>query len=217
MTEYITPEDALSAYAAGIFPMSDSAHDPEIFWVEPRQRGIIPLDGLHISRRLARTVKSDLYEVTIDKDFEQLIDACAAPAEDRQDTWINQPIRNLFLELHGLGVAHSVECWRDGELAGGLYGMALAGAFFGESMVSLQRDASKVALVHLVARLITGGYTLLDTQFTTPHLESLGCVEVSREDYQQRLAKALENQGRFGALPASISGVEALQSITQTS
>jgi leucyl/phenylalanyl-tRNA--protein transferase len=162
-------------------------------------------------------VKSDLYEVTIDKDFEQLIDACAAPAEDRQDTWINQPIRNLFLELHGLGVAHSVECWRDGELAGGLYGMALAGAFFGESMVSLQRDASKVALVHLVARLITGGYTLLDTQFTTPHLESLGCVEVSREDYQQRLAKALENQGRFGALPAPISGVEALQSITQTS
>ena len=213
----LTPETVLSAYAAGIFPMSESADDPEIFWVEPEHRGVLPLDGMHISKRLARTVKQDRFTVRCDTAFEDVINLCAASAPDRPETWINSTIHDIFSELFALGVAHSVEAWQDEELVGGLYGIALAGAFFGESMFSRRSDASKVALVHLVARLNAGGFTLLDTQFTTPHLESLGVVEISRNDYQARLAQALKVQGDFTSLPSSVSGSAAMQSITQTS
>jgi leucyl/phenylalanyl-tRNA---protein transferase len=213
----LTPETLLSAYASGIFPMSESADDPDIFWVEPESRGILPLDAMHIPKRLARTVRADPFKVRCDTNFEGVIDGCAEAAPDRPSTWINQTIKGMFLRLHELGYAHSVECWQEEELVGGLYGIALAGAFFGESMFSRRTDASKVALVHLVARLRAGGFTLLDTQFTTAHLETLGVIEIPRAAYQQRLADAMTVQGDFNALPSEISGGAALQSITQTS
>lgn len=192
--------------------MSEHADDPTIFWVEPEQRGIIPLQGLHISSRLARTVRSDRFKVTVNTAFKPVIDGCATPQDGREDTWINQRIRNLYTELHHIGHCHSVEVWADDDLVGGLYGVSLGRAFFGESMFHRTRDASKVALVHLVARLIAGDYALLDTQFVTEHLRSLGAVEVSRERYRVLLDNALTGVSDFASLPTdrNISGSEAL-------
>ncbi|MEM1318291.1 MAG: leucyl/phenylalanyl-tRNA--protein transferase, partial [Pseudomonadota bacterium] len=166
----ITPEVLLKAYASGIFPMADSADDPGLFWVEPDYRGIIPLDEFHTPKRLARTIRQEKFDLRINTSFERVVDLCAEEAPDRKETWINQRIRKLYSELHHMGHAHSVESWLDGELVGGLYGVSLGGAFFGESMFSRARDASKVALAHLVDRLNINGFTLLDTQFNTEHL-----------------------------------------------
>jgi leucyl/phenylalanyl-tRNA--protein transferase len=208
----ITPEILLRAYACGIFPMSESADDPTIFWVEPEHRGIIPLDGLHISSRLARTVRSDTFRIEINTAFSRTLAGCAAPSPGRDDTWINRRIRDLYTALHDAGHCHSVEAWQGDELVGGLYGVSLGRAFFGESMFHTARDASKVALVHLVARLIAGGFILLDTQFVTDHLRSLGAVEVPRRRYHTLLHEAISGTANFFALPAKrpITGAEAL-------
>lgn len=213
----ITPEVLLRAYACGIFPMAESADDPTIFWVEPEHRGIIPLRGLHISSRLARTVRSDHFRVTVDTAFRQVIDGCAAPQAGREDTWINRRIRELYTALHEIGHCHSVEVWDGDDLAGGLYGISLGRAFFGESMFHRARDASKVGLVHLVARLVAGGFVLLDTQFVTDHLRSLGAVEVSRTRYRALLDDALDGAGDFSGLPLDrpVSGREALAILTE--
>jgi leucyl/phenylalanyl-tRNA--protein transferase len=208
----ITPDVLLRAYACGIFPMAESVDDPTLFWVEPEQRGIIPLDGFRISSRLARTVRSDAFTVSVDTAFKAVIDGCAAPQPGRDDTWINQRIRDLYTGLYDIGHCHSVEVWQDGELAGGLYGVNLGRAFFGESMFHRARDASKVALVHLVARLIAGGFVLLDTQFVTEHLRTFGATEVSRRRYRGLLDKALAGVADFAKLPTDrpSSGAEAL-------
>ncbi len=187
----------LQAYAAGLFPMSDSADDPDLFWVEPRQRGIIPLDGFHLSRRLKRTVRSERYLVRTDTDFDAVIAACAETAEGRKTTWINQRIRALYRQLFDLGQCHTVEAYDGEQLVGGLYGVSLGGCFFGESMFHRARDASKVVLVHLVAHLIKGGYRLLDTQFLTEHLSQFGAIEIPRNEYKQRLNAALPYDGRW--------------------
>ncbi|MBX3518765.1 MAG: leucyl/phenylalanyl-tRNA--protein transferase [Xanthobacteraceae bacterium] len=215
----ITPEVLLKAYALGIFPMAESADDPSLFWVEPEQRGIIPLDGLRISRRLARTIRSNKFEVHVDRDFDAVIDACAAPAAGRDSTWINKRIRKLYRALFDRRQCHTVEAWRDGKLVGGLYGVKIGAAFFGESMFHFERDASKVALAHLVARLNVGGFKLLDAQFTTAHLESMGAVEVSRVEYQNMLNKAVAAQAQFYCWPSDgvIDGGVVLQSISQIS
>src|ERR1700691_3381111 len=194
----ITPEVLLRAYACGIFPMAESADDPSLFWVEPEMRGVIPFDGFRIASRLARTVRADAFTVTVDRAFKAVIAGCAAPQAGRNDTWINQRIRDLYIGLHGLGDAHSVEVWQDDDLVGGLYGVNLGRAFFGESMFHRARDASKVALVHLVARLRAGHYNLLDTQFVTEHLRTLGAVEVSRPAYHKLLDAGLVGEGNFG-------------------
>lgn len=209
----ITPEVLLRAYSCGIFPMSESADDPTIFWVEPERRGIIPLDKLNISSRLARTVRSDAFRVTVNTSFKQTIAGCAEPKPGRDDTWINQRIHDLYIALHGIGHCHSVEAWDGDQLVGGLYGVSLGRAFFGESMFHRARDASKVALVHLVARLIAGGFVLLDTQFVTDHLKSLGAVEVTRQKYRVMLDDAIEGNADFFALPDEMSGAEALAQI----
>lgn len=208
----ITPEIMLRAYAAGIFPMAESADDPSLFWVEPELRGIIPLDGFHLSSRLARTVRSDRFEIRIDSDFDAVIAACGEARPDRPETWINGRIRAIFSELFALGHVHTVECWREGRLVGGLYGLSLGGAFFGESMFHRETDASKVALVHLVARLRRGGYRLLDTQFQTGHLAQFGTIEIPRDAYRPRLDDALRHQGNWHAWPARaiLSGSQAL-------
>ncbi|MBT3535674.1 MAG: leucyl/phenylalanyl-tRNA--protein transferase [Rhodospirillaceae bacterium] len=213
----ITPDIVLKAYAAGIFPMSEGRDDPEMFWVDPEQRGILPLDSFHLPRRLARTVRREPYEIRIDSAFAAVMTACATPAAGRWTTWINDEIQQLFTELHRRGHAHSIETWADGELAGGLYGIALGGAFFGESMFSRRTDASKVALVHLVARLLAGGFVLLDTQFITDHLRQFGAMEISREAYHSRLASALGVAGDFKLSGKSLSASAVLQSITHTS
>jgi leucyl/phenylalanyl-tRNA--protein transferase len=188
----ITPDLLVRAYRAGFFPMAETREADRLYWLDPEQRGILPLDGFHLPRRLLRTVESGTFTVTADRDFAGVIAACAEPAPGREDTWINPVIEALFTELHRRGVAHSLESWQGGALVGGLYGVALGGAFFGESMFSRATDASKVALVHLVARLRLGGYTLLDTQFVTSHLTRFGALEVPRERYKQMLAAALE-------------------------
>jgi leucyl/phenylalanyl-tRNA--protein transferase len=213
----ITPEVLLRAYACGIFPMAESADDPTLFWVEPEQRGVIPLDRFHIASRLARTVRADRFIVTVDSAFESVIDGCAAPRMGRENTWINRRIRGLYTALHRLGHCHSVEAWDGDELAGGLYGVCLGGAFFGESMFHRARDASKVALVHLVARLIAGGFVLLDTQFVTEHLRGFGAVEVPRRRYRTDLDVALLHPGDFAALPLdrAISGAAVLELIAR--
>ncbi|MBN8970003.1 MAG: leucyl/phenylalanyl-tRNA--protein transferase [Rhizobiales bacterium] len=197
----ITPEVLLRAYACGIFPMAESADDPTLFWVEPELRGVIPLAGFRVASRLARTVRSELFRVTVDTAFDQVIDGCAAPQPGREDTWINRRIRELYAGLHQIGHCHSVEVWKDGDLVGGLYGVTLGSAFFGESMFHRATDASKVALVHLVARLIAGGFTLLDTQFVTDHLRSFGAVEVPRRRYRVMLDQAIAQDADFTALP----------------
>lgn len=208
--------DLLECYARGVFPMADARDDERVFLIDPERRGIIPLDGLHVSRRLARTVRADPYEIRTDTAFHQVVLACAAPGPERTETWINHTIEALYVRLHELGFAHSVECWKDGELVGGLYGVSLQGAFFGESMFSRARDASKVALTHLVARLIIGGYRLLDAQFMTEHLSQFGALEVSRTDYHRRLGRALATEGEFQRAGA-MAGAAALQVISQAS
>jgi leucyl/phenylalanyl-tRNA---protein transferase len=215
-TPEITPEVLLRAYACGIFPMAESADDPNLFWVEPEMRGVIPLDGFRIASRLARKVRSDAFTVTVDTAFKAVIAGCAEPRPGREDTWINNRIRDLYLGLHRLGHAHSVEVWHNGGLVGGLYGVNLGRAFFGESMFYQARDASKVALVHLVARLIAGGYELLDTQYVTEHLRSFGAAEIPRRRYTALLDKAIRGEADFGKLPLDqpISGARALQIIT---
>lgn len=210
LTFDITPEVLLKAYACGMFPMAESADDPTLFWVEPDWRGVIPLDGVHVPRRLARTIRQDQFEVRVDSDFQGVIDGCAAPAPGRRKTWINGRIRRLYGELFRLGRCHTVEVWEENRLVGGLYGVSLGGAFFGESMFSRRTDASKIALVHLIARLRAGGYTLLDTQFITEHLATFGAVEIPRELYGRRLEEALGVRASFKSLPPSIPGREAL-------
>ena len=202
-TSEITPEVLLRAYACGIFPMAESADDPTLFWVEPELRGVIPLAGFRVSSRLARTVRSNLFRVTVDTAFSQVIDGCAAPQPGGEDTWINRRIRELYAALYRIGHCHSVEVWKDSDLVGGLYGVTLGSAFFGESMFHRATDASKVALVHLVARLIAGGFTLLDTQFVTDHLRSFGAVEVPRRRYRVMLDQAVAQNADFMALPTN--------------
>ncbi|WP_177228157.1 leucyl/phenylalanyl-tRNA--protein transferase [Hyphomicrobium facile] len=204
----ITPQVLLKAYSCGIFPMAESADDPALYWIEPQQRGVLPLDGLHIPRRLLRTVRTTPFRVTVDTDYERVIDGCAAPRAGRMSTWINTRIRSLYRELFDIGACHTVEVWNGGELVGGLYGVALKSAFFGESMFSTERDASKVALVHLAARLIKGGFTLLDTQFVTDHLRQFGTIELDRSAFQRQLEKALEKNADFYALRPDASGAE---------
>ncbi len=196
----ITPEVLLKAYACGIFPMAESAEDPALYWIEPERRGIIPLDRFHVPNRLARTVRSSRFTVAVDRDFDAVLDGCSQPMLGRTRTWINARIRNLYRRLHERGDCHTVEVYEGGELVGGLYGVSLGRAFFGESMFHRARDASKVALVHLVARLKAGRYRLLDTQFVTEHLRTFGAIEVSRPAYHKLLEAALVGEGNFGAL-----------------
>lgn len=211
----ITPEVLLKAYAVGIFPMAETADDPGLHWIEPELRGVLPIDDFHIPKRLKRTVKSDRFEIRVDSDFDGVIDGCAAPAPGRRKTWINARIRRLYGDLHRLGACHSVEAWLDGELVGGLYGLKLGAAFFGESMFSRATDASKVALVHLVARLKAGGYKLLDTQFINDHLVQFGVIEIPRAIYQMQLEAALSApMGNFDVWPkAGVTGETALAAL----
>ena len=208
----ITPEVLLKAYACGIFPMAESADDPALYWIEPERRGIIPLDRFHVPSRLARTVRSDRFTVAIDRNFDAIIEGCAEPMRGRSRTWINARIHNLYRKLYERGDCHTVEVYEGEELVGGLYGVSLGRAFFGESMFHRARDASKVALVHLVARLTAGHYTLLDTQFVTDHLRTFGAIEVSRAAYHKLLDAALVGEGNFAALTLAkpVSGNAAL-------
>lgn len=205
----ITPDLMLRAYRAGLFPMAESRRGDRLYWLDPERRGVIPLDaGFHMPRRLLRTVLSGPYRVTADADFAAAIAGCAAPAPGREDTWINPEIEFLFLALHRQGHAHSIEVWQEDALIGGLYGVVLGGAFFGESMFSRARDASKVALVHLVARLRLGGFTLLDSQFLTEHLAQFGAHEIPRAEYKRRLAHAVNATATWHAAPDP-AGLEA--------
>lgn len=238
--ERLDPDLLLRAYAIGVFPMADDRDADEIYWVEPKRRAVLPLHGFHLSRSLRKTLRSGRYETSWNRAFPDVLRACAAPAKDRPETWINHQIEAAVLRLFAIGHAHSIETWRDGELVGGLYGISLGRAFFGESMFSRATDASKVALAHLVARLRMGGFTLLDCQFQTPHLESLGAIEIDRADYSVLLAAALSDAGAaatasgapdLGALdrllppsspratmvPGPTSGCRILQALIQTS
>ena len=213
----LTPEILLRTYAAGIFPMAESAEDPTLFWVDPETRGILPLDKFRVSRGLQRKLRRGLFEVRCDTVFEEVVRACAAKTSERPTTWINEEIIRLYLGLHTMGHAHSVECWQDGKLAGGLYGVCIGGAFFGESMFSRATDASKIALAHLVARLRRGGYRLLDTQFATSHLEQFGVTEIGRNEYQAILSSALAADASFYRGPLASEELEFRQSLTQMS
>ncbi|MDB5474985.1 MAG: aat [Phenylobacterium sp.] len=221
--ESFSARQLLACYARGVFPMADAREDARVFLIDPERRGVIPLERFHVPARLARTVRADRYEVRADTAFHQVVLACAEAAPDRPQTWINRPIEKLYLKLHEMGFAHSVECWTEGVLVGGLYGVALKGAFFGESMFSRARDASKVALIHLVARLLAGGYRLLDAQFMTEHLAQFGAEEIGRRDYLKRLEKALAVEGDFqcaggsAGAGAPVTGAAALQLISQAS
>jgi leucyl/phenylalanyl-tRNA--protein transferase len=210
-------EDLIACYRRGVFPMADARDDDRVFLIDPERRGVMPLDRFHVPSRLARTVRGRPFEVRIDTAFDGVVEACAEAVAGRPETWINRPIQHLYDELHERGLAHSVECWRDGALVGGLYGVALGGAFFGESMFSRARDASKVALAHLVARLRVGGYGLLDTQFITDHLLQFGAREIGRADYRRRLEKALALEGDFYRFVGDGDGPAVLQAISQTS
>ena len=194
----LTPDMLLRAYSIGVFPMAEDRDDPELVWVDPRMRGIIPMSKFHVPRRLRRTVRNDTFEVTFDRDFAGVIEGCAEATEGRPRTWINSRIVDLYTSLHFKGHGHSVECWQDGDLVGGLYGISLKGVFFGESMFSRATDASKVALVHLAAKLSVGGYAFIDTQFITKHLSRFGAIEVPRNEYRGLLAAALKFDSEFG-------------------
>ena len=213
MDNPLTPEILLQAYATGIFPMAESAEDDEIFWVDPKQRGIMPLDSFHISRSLKRRILRNAFTIRTNSDFSAVVRACA----DRPVTWINEPIFALYRTLHQQGHAHSLELWDGADLVGGVYGVALGGAFFGESMFSRRTDASKMALAYLVDHLRRGGFTLFDTQFLTPHLQSLGGVEISRNAYRQRLRQALEITANFNHTTQPPSAVGVIQRNSQTS
>ena len=193
----ITPQILLRAYAAGIFPMAESAEDTALYWVEPEERGIIPLDRLRVSHSLKKRLRKQTFEIRIDTAFSEVIEACAAKTKSRKSTWISARICKLYLQLHKMGHCHSVECWKDGRLVGGLYGVKIGAAFFGESMFSKATDASKVALVHLVARLNAGGFQLLDAQFMNPHLKTLGAIVMSKADYRELLPSAIEASADF--------------------
>jgi leucyl/phenylalanyl-tRNA--protein transferase len=206
----ITPEVVLKAYACGIFPMAESAEDPALYWIEPEMRGVIPLDRFHVPARLARTVRSDRFTVSVDRDFDAVMEGCAEPREGRPRTWINTRIRKLYRKLYERRFCHSVEVYDADTLVGGLYGVTLGRAFFGESMFHLARDASKVALVHLAARLRAGRFRLLDTQFVTDHLRTFGATEVPRRQYQRLLQAALIGEGDFMALGPCVPGAQAL-------
>lgn len=194
---HIPTDLLLKAYASGVFPMAESASDPEVFWVRPETRGIIPLDGFHVPKSLAKKLRKGLFDIRFDSDFEATIDACAEKREERTSTWINAPIRQAYVELHRMDHAHSVEAWRDDRLVGGLYGVSVGRVFFGESMFSRETDASKVCLVHLVERLKARNFVLLDTQFTTEHLKRFGAVDVPRAKYETMLADALKGSATF--------------------
>ena len=219
--DQFTAEALLRCYAKGVFPMGEARDDPRVFLVEPDLRGVIPLDRFHLPARLRRTVRGEPFVVRVDTAFGAVLNACAAPGGGRGETWINTPIRSLYLELHALGLAHSIECWRDEVLVGGLYGVTLGGAFFGESMFSRATDASKVALAHLVARLRLGGWVLLDAQFRTPHLDQFGLIETPQSTYLKMLNAALRVEPDKTALTRALSGTEAvsyaLQPTTQAS
>jgi leucyl/phenylalanyl-tRNA--protein transferase len=203
----LSPEILLRAYASGIFPMAETADDPELFWVDPKRRGIIPLDAFHVPRRLRRIVRQNVFTIRCDTAFEAVMRGCAESSDKRPNTWINDEILELYTGLFARGAAHSVECWHEGELVGGLYGVSLGAAFFGESMFSRVTDASKVALVHLVARLRYGRYRLLDTQFVTPHLVQFGAIEITRARYHRLLEEALRYRGVFPRdLPGAAGG-----------
>jgi leucyl/phenylalanyl-tRNA--protein transferase len=193
-TPQLTPEILLRAYAEGLFPMAERRGDPTLYWVSPEKRGVIPLDAFHVPRRLARTLRGGAFTLTADKAFRAVMEACAAPAPGREESWINDEILRLYTALNASGHAHSLECWREGKLVGGLYGVKLGAAFFGESMFSRERDASKVALVHLVEGLRRGGFLLLDTQFITTHLARFGAIEIPRAQYLRKLQDALNHE-----------------------
>ena len=197
--------------------MAESQDDPDLFWVDPEWRGIFPLDEFHLSRSMRKLIRKNPYKVTVDKAFRQVMKSCAKPAKGRENTWINRTILDLYTELHQQGHAHSVEVWRDDKLVGGLYGVSFNAVFCGESMFSVESNTSKLALCYLVARLNKGGFHLLDTQFLTDHLASLGAVEISREEYHRRLDQALGFEGDFYSLASDASPDEIIQSITQTS
>jgi leucyl/phenylalanyl-tRNA--protein transferase len=213
----LTPHMLLRAYGLGVFPMAEGRHDPHVYWIDPEMRGILPLDRIHISRSLRKKVRHNPFEIRCDSDFDAVIEACAAPGPGRADTWINRQIHQLNRQLFDMGFAHTVECWKDGEMVGGLYGISVGGAFFGESMFSRATDASKVALVHLAVRLRLGGYLLLDTQFVTPHLQQFGTIEIPRAEYRQRLSRAIGKTAKFQGIVSSEEVEAFLQSTTQTS
>jgi len=213
MTTMLTPETLLRGYAAGIFPMSEGRDDPEVFWVDPRERGVMPLDGFHISRSLAKLIAKEPFQIRINTAFDAVVEGCA----DRDETWINGPIARLYSALHRAGYAHAIEVWEDQTLVGGVYGVTLGAAFFGESMFSRRTNASKIALTYLVHRLRAGGFTLFDTQFVTPHLTSLGAVEIPRAMYHARLEHALGKEADFTRAPAMPSAQDVIQRNTQTS
>ena len=208
-----TLDDLITCYRTGIFPMSDARDDDYLFLVDPPMRGVLPLDGFHVPSRLKRAVRKDDYTVRVDTAFTQIIELCAEAASDRPSTWISHSIQALYQALFARGLAHSIEVWRDDRIIGGLYGVSIGGAFFGESMVSRATDASKIALVHLVARLKAGGYTLLDCQFQTEHLSQFGVVEMPRDDYRQKLGAAIDLKGDFYELPGHTPGRMALDVI----
>jgi leucyl/phenylalanyl-tRNA--protein transferase len=213
----LTPQILLGAYASGIFPMAESRHDQDLYWIDPDVRGVIPLTDFHIPKRLRRTLRNGPYDIRADTDFVGVIRGCAEHTRTRPDTWINAEIEGLYNALFDMGFAHSVETWQDGELVGGLYGVSLGGAFFGESMFARARDASKVALCHLAARLRKSGYTLLDTQFLTQHLRQFGAIEIDRPDYKQRLATAIKGAAVFQSELSDDELDAFIQSTTQTS
>ncbi len=213
----LTPETLLRAYAVGLFPMAERRDDQTLFWIDPEKRGILPIDRFHLPRRLARKLRRRPFEVRCDSAFEDVVRECAAPADDRPETWINEEIVALYTDLNQMGRAHSVECWHDGRLVGGLYGVTLGAAFFGESMFSRETDASKIALAHLVARLRKGGFSLLDVQFVTGHLSRFGAVEILRSGYRHLLAEALDRTATFYPELDPSEVERLLQPITQTS
>lgn len=212
----LTSEMLLRAYATGVFPMARNRQDAKLYWIDPDQRGVLPLESFHVPRSLMKTLRRNVFEVRCDTAFAAVIRLCAAATPERPDTWINEEIIRLFVEMHELGLAHSVETWQGDQLVGGLYGLSLGGAFFGESMFSRVTDASKVALVHLVARLKRGRYGLLDTQFVTEHLQRFGAVEIPRGEYLRRLTRAIERRAVFQRV-LDVPLEVALQSRTQTS
>lgn len=211
-----TLDDLITCYRSGVFPMSDARDDEYLFLVDPPLRGVLPLDGFHIPSRLARTVRKDDYTIRVDTSFQQVIELCAESADDRPSTWISHSIQALYQALFARGLAHSVEVWREDDLIGGLYGVSIGGAFFGESMVSRTTDASKIALVHLVARLKAGGFALLDCQFLTDHLRQFGVIELPKADYLGRLAAAVDLKADFYALPRATTGHDALKVMADT-
>ncbi|MEE8332901.1 MAG: leucyl/phenylalanyl-tRNA--protein transferase [Alphaproteobacteria bacterium] len=213
----LSPEILLRAYAVGLFPMAEHRDDPTLYWIDPEKRGILPLDRLHVPKRLRRTIRNCPYEVRANTAFETVISACADLGQDRAETWINDEIIRLYVDLHNMGRAHSIECWQDENLVGGLYGVALGGAFFGESMFSIARDASKIALIHLAARLVKGGFRLLDTQFVTRHLSQFGVVEIHRTGYRQLLSSALDVSATFHPELGDDELAAFMQSTTQIS